>query len=167
MVDSVGGVGINNPERVEGGAKRRLVGGDVEGDNIVHSLKPGKHRVVGKKRHMDVGGHSWLPNGGEEGLKAIKGRKVSLVDRWILQNNDRRVGGRFFERLKQREKNIPAPKAVMLNDGKKGRGGGQPRSRGRRRGAIKHYRDEPDVLEVQGKGLAPPGGEDRRSRPIS
>ena len=89
---------------------------------------------------------------------------MSLIDRRVLQKNDRGVGGRFLERLKQRKKNIPAPKAVMLNDGKIRRGGGQPMSRGGRRGAINHYRDEPDVLEVQGKGLAPPAGEDRQSR---
>jgi len=113
---------------------------------------------------MNVGGHTWLPDGGEERLKTIKGRKVSLVDRRVLQKNYRGVGGRFLERLKQRKKNIPAPKAVMLNDGKKSRSGGQPVTGGRRRGAINHYRDEPDVLEEQGKGLAPPGGEDRQSR---
>jgi len=47
---------------------------------------------------------------------------VSHVDRRILQEDYGRVGGRFFERLEQRKKNIPAPKAVMLNDGKKRRG---------------------------------------------
>jgi len=89
---------------------------------------------------------------------------VSLVDRGVLQKDDRGVGGRFLERLKQRKKSIPAPKAVMLNDGKKSRSGGQPMTGGRGRWAINHYRDEPDVLEVQGKGLAPPGGEGRQSR---
>jgi len=67
---------------------------------------------------------------------------VSLVDRWLLQKDNRGVGGRLFERLKQGKKNIPAPKAVMLNDGKKGRGRGRPLSRGRRHGLIIHYRDE-------------------------
>jgi len=126
VVNSVRGVGVNNPEGVEGSAKKRLVGGDVEGENVVHPLKPGEHRVVGKKRHMDVGSHAWLPNRGKEGLETIKGRKVSFVDRWILQKNYRRVGGRFSEQLKQGKKNIPAPKAVMLNDGKKQRGRGRP-----------------------------------------
>jgi len=69
---------------------------------------------------------------------------VSLVDRWILQEDYGGVGGRFFERLKQRKKNIPAPKAVMLNDGKKGRGRGRPSPRRRRHGLIIHFRDEPD-----------------------
>ena len=113
---------------------------------------------------MNVGGHPWLPNWGKKGLKTVKRGKVGLIDRWILQEDYRGVGGRFPERLKQGKKNIPAPKAVMLNDGKKGRGGGQPLSRERRRGAINHDRDEPDVLEGRGKGLAPPGGEDRRNR---
>jgi len=69
-----------------------------------------------------------------------------------------------LERLKQRKKNIPAPKAVMLNDGKNSRGGCQALSRRCRHGTIIHYRDEPDDREVQGKGLAPPGGEDHRNR---
>ena len=87
MVNSVGGVGINNPEGVEGGTKKRLIGGDVEGENIIHPLKPGEHRVVGKKRLMNIGGHAWLPNRGKEGLETIEGGKVSLVDRWILQKD--------------------------------------------------------------------------------
>ena len=164
MVSGVGGVSINYPERVEGGAKKRLVGGDVERENVIHPLEPGEHRVIGKKRHMNVGCHTWLPNWGKEGLETIKGRKVSLVDRWVLQKDYRRVGGRPFERLKQGKKNIPAPKAVMLNDGKQRRGRGRPLSRERRHGLIIHYRDELDDREVQGKGLAPPGGEDHRSR---
>jgi len=88
---------------------------------------------------------------------------VSLVDRWILQKDYRRVGGRFSERLKQRKKNIPAPKAVMLKDGEKCRGRGQPLTLVRRCGLVIHYRDEPDDREVLGKGLAPPGGEDHRN----
>ena len=48
----------------------------------------------------------------------------------------------------------------MLNDGEKCRGGGQRLSWRRGHGAINHYPDEPDVREVQGKGLAPPGVED-------
>jgi len=93
---------------------------------------------------MNVGSHSRLPDRRKEGLEAVKGRKVSLVDRWILQKDYRRVGGRFLERLKQREENIPAPKAVMLNDGKKRRGRGWPLTQWRRHGLIIHYRDEPD-----------------------
>jgi len=144
MVNSVGGVWINNPKGVEGGAKNRLIGGDVEGQNIVHPLKPREHRVIGKKRHMNVGCHAWLPNRREKGLETIKGGKVSLVDRWILQKDYRRVNGRFFERLEQGKKNIPAPKAVMLNDGKKRPGRGRHLTQGKRHGLIIHYRDEQD-----------------------
>jgi len=49
---------------------------------------------------------------------------VGLIDRWILQKDNRGVDGRFLEQLKQRKENIPAPKAVMLYDGKKPRGRG-------------------------------------------
>jgi len=75
---------------------------------------------------------------------------VGLVDRWILQKDYRRIGCRFFKRLKQGKKNIPAPKAVMLNDGKKRRGRGRPLNPGKGRGLIIHYRDEPDELKRQG-----------------
>jgi len=89
---------------------------------------------------------------------------MSLVDRWILQKDHRRVGGRLFERLKQGKKKIPAPKAVMLNDGKKRGGRGRPLTQGRGHRLIIHFRYEPDELKGQGKGLTPPGGEDHRNR---
>jgi len=75
---------------------------------------------------------------------------VSLVDRRILQKDYRRVGGRPFERLKQGKKNIPAPKGVMLNDGKKRRGRGRPLTQGRRHGLLIHFRDEAGELKRQG-----------------
>jgi len=105
VVNSVGGVRIDNPEGVETGAKKRLIRGDVEGKDIINPLKPGEHRVVAKK-------------------------------------------------------SIPAPKAVMLNDGKKGGGRGRPLTQGRRHGLIIDYRDEPDNREGLGRRTAPPGGED-------
>jgi len=71
-INSVCGVGVNNPKGVEGSAKKRFIGRDVEGENIVHPLKPGEHRVVGKKRLMNVGGHLWLPNWGKKDLKPLK-----------------------------------------------------------------------------------------------
>jgi len=52
----------------------------------------------------------------------------------------------------------------MLNDGEKRGGRGRPLTLVRGCGSIIHYRDEPDAREVQGKGLAPPGGEDHRNR---
>jgi len=88
---------------------------------------------------------------------------VSLVDRWILQKDYRGVGGRLSEQLKQGKKNIPAPKAVMLNDGKKRRGWGRPLTQRRGNRLIIHYRDEPDAREGQGKGTAHPGGEDHQN----
>jgi len=144
MVNSIGRVSINNPKGVKGGAKERLVGGDVEGEDVIHPLELGEHRVIGKKRHMNVGSHTWLPNRGKEGLETIERGKVSLVDRWILQKDYQGVNGGFSERLKQRKENIPAPKAVMLNDGKKRMGGGRPLTQGRRHGLIVHFRDEHD-----------------------
>jgi len=62
MVNSIGGVSVDNPKGVEGSAKKRLVGGDVEGEDVIHPLEFGEHCVVGKKGHMNVGSHTWLPN---------------------------------------------------------------------------------------------------------
>jgi len=87
VIISVGGVSVNNPEGVETGATKRLIGGNVKGEDIVYPLEPQEHRIVGKKIHMNVGSHTWLPNRGKEGLETVKGRKVSLVDRWILQKD--------------------------------------------------------------------------------
>jgi len=75
---------------------------------------------------------------------------MSLVDRRILQKDYRRICGRLFKRLKQGKKNIPAPKAVMLNDGKKLMGRDRPLTQGRGRWLIIHYRDEPDESKRQG-----------------
>jgi len=115
---------------------------------------------------MNVGSHAWLPNRGKEGLETIKRGKVSLVDRRNLQKDYRGVSGRFSERLKQRKKNIPAPKAVMLNDGEKREDRGRPLTLVRRCGSVIHVRDEPHDRAVQGKGLVPPGGEDHRNREL-
>ena len=134
---------------MESGAERGLVGEDVERENIIHPLEPGEHHVVAKKRHMNVGCHWWLPNWVKEGLETIKGRKVSLVDGWILQKDYRRVGGRFFEQLKQGKKNISAPKAVMLKDGEKCRGRGRPLTLGGGHLLIIHDRDERDESKRQ------------------
>jgi len=85
VVNSVGGLGVNNPKGVESGAKKRLIGGDIKGENVVLPLKPREHRVVGEKGDMNVGSHTWLPNRGKKGLKTIERRKVIHDDRWILQ----------------------------------------------------------------------------------
>jgi len=72
VVSSIGGVSVHNPKGVEGGAKKRFIGGDVEGEDIIHLLEPGEHRVIGNERHMDVVSHTWLPNRGKKDLKPLK-----------------------------------------------------------------------------------------------
>ena len=66
MVNSIGGVSVDNPKGVEGGAKKRLIGGYVEGEDVIHPLEFGEHCIVGKKGHMNVGSHTRLPNWGKE-----------------------------------------------------------------------------------------------------
>jgi len=41
MVDTIGRVNINNPKGVKGGAKKTLVSGDVEGEDVIHPLELG------------------------------------------------------------------------------------------------------------------------------
>jgi len=66
----------------------------------------------------------------------------------------------LFERLKQGKKNILAPNVVMLDDRKVGEEGGLPPAG--REGRVTHFRNVPDGLRVLGRGLIPPGGEDRQ-----
>jgi len=72
MVDRVSGVSINNSEGMKLRAQKRFLGGHVEGKDVSFPLKPWKHRVIGKKRHMNVGSDTWLPKWGKKGLKTIK-----------------------------------------------------------------------------------------------
>jgi len=52
----------------------------------------------------------------------------------------------------------------MLNDVKKRRGRGRPLTQGRGHGSFIHFRDKPEGWKGQGKGMAPLGGGDHRSR---
>ena len=79
----------------------------------------------------------------------------------VLEKYYRRIHGSLFARLKQGKKNILASKAVVLNDGKKGEGGGRPPTG--RGGRVTHFWDVLDELKGLGTGLAPPGGEGHQS----
>ena len=68
---------------------------------------------------------------------------------------------RLLKGLKQGKKNIPASKAVMLDDGEEGEGGGRPPAG--LGGAVIYSRDAPDELRGLGTGLVPPGEEDHES----
>jgi len=72
VVNSIGGVGVNNPKGVEVSAKKRFIGGDVEGEDVVHSFEPGKHGEVGKKRHMNRGSQRGFLTRGKKDLKPLK-----------------------------------------------------------------------------------------------
>jgi len=87
VVVCVGGVGIYNPEGVKAGPEKRYLGGDIEGKDLIHAFEPWEDRKGGKKRHMNIGRHPGLPNQRKERLKAVKGGKVSLADRRLLQKN--------------------------------------------------------------------------------
>jgi len=87
MVPCVCGIGVYYPEGVKVGPEKRFLGGDVEGEDVIHTLEFREYRIGGKKRHMNVGCHPWLPNRGQNGLKAIEGGKVRLAHRRFLKKN--------------------------------------------------------------------------------
>ena len=66
MVACVGGVDVDQPEREKAGPEKRFWGGDVEVEEVIQPLDFGEYLIRGKKRHMNVGCHSGLPNRGEK-----------------------------------------------------------------------------------------------------
>jgi len=66
VVNTVGGVSIDDSEEVKMRAKKRVMGRDVKCKDIMLPGKLGEHRVVGKKRHMHEGSHTWLPEWGKK-----------------------------------------------------------------------------------------------------
>ena len=50
VVTWVGGVGVYQPEGVKVGPEKRLLGGDIVGEDIIHPLEPWEHRKRGKER---------------------------------------------------------------------------------------------------------------------
>jgi len=71
-VNPIGGVGIINPEGVQTAAEKRLARGDMQSKDIVNPPNPGEQHVIGKKRYMNIGSHTWLPNRGQKGLETIE-----------------------------------------------------------------------------------------------
>ena len=80
---------------------------------------------------MNVESHPWAL---VRGVKTFPGRKrgeVAISDGGVLQGNDHRGGGERRKAAHEREDHIPAPKAVVLYDGKrKSDPGGRRRGRG-------------------------------------
>jgi len=75
---------------------------------------------------MYVGSHPGLPGRWEKRNKAIKGGQARLSNQRVLKEDQQRVCLGIIKRYKEGRKNIPAPKTVMLDDGKQGEGGGLP-----------------------------------------
>jgi len=84
VVMCVGGVGIYEPQGVKLGPEERLLGGDIEGEDVVHPFEHWEQRKRSKERHVNIGCHARLPDRGETRLNAVERGKVSLVDRRIL-----------------------------------------------------------------------------------
>ena len=70
---------------------------------------------------MNKEGHLWAVMGGVETLPGRKGRELSVPYRRILQGDDHGRGRERRKAAHKGKKHIPAPKAVVLYDGKKKR----------------------------------------------
>ena len=83
-VKSVCRVGIDKPKSMKVSTKKGFLRGDVWGKNVIRIFEYWKYRKLGKKRPMDVGGHTWLPHGGKQRNKSRKRGGVCLADRGIM-----------------------------------------------------------------------------------
>ena len=87
VVTCVGGVGVYTVEGMKAGPEKGFLGGDIEGKDVIHPFERWEDRIGGMKRQMNIGRHTGLPNRGKKRLEAVKGGKVSLADRRLLQEN--------------------------------------------------------------------------------
>ena len=146
---------------MEAQAKHGFLGGDVERHEVDPFCESWQHRKTSNERTMNVGSHPGLPDWWKKRHKAIKGRKAGLTNRRVLEKNHRGVCVCLFKGRKSGRKNIPALKAVMLDDRKEGEGGGLPPAG--LEGRVTQFRSVPDEMRGLGSGLVPAGGEDRPS----
>ena len=79
MVQWVGGVGVYYPNGIEAGPEKRFLGGNVEGEALIHPFELLDHLVGRKERYMHISRHSGLPNRGKERLKTVKRGRMPLV----------------------------------------------------------------------------------------
>jgi len=86
VVPPVGGVGVYYPKGMKACPEWRFLGGEVDGEDVIHTFELRVHRIEGKKSYMNIG-RSGLPNSRENGRKAVKGGKVSLANRRRLQED--------------------------------------------------------------------------------
>jgi len=91
VVTCVGGIRMNYPEGLKTGAEKRFLGGDIDGEQIIHPCELWDQQKRGNERHMSIGRHVGLPNRGKKQLKAVKGGKVSLANRRLLPEDYRRI----------------------------------------------------------------------------
>jgi len=94
----------------------------IQSSNIRSVKKPRKNRSIGQKTTRNIKSNPRLRAGGvrgAKGFKATKGRK-SRAPKWrILKTNNIRGVQSRSKGIKQGEKHIPAPEAVVLNNGEK------------------------------------------------
>jgi len=87
VVVCVCAVGVDQPGGVKIRPEERFLGGDIEGEDVIHLFEPWGHRKGSKERHMNIGHNTRLSDRGEQRLKAVEGRKLSLVNRGVLEEN--------------------------------------------------------------------------------
>ena len=80
---------------------------------------------------MSVESHPWAFVPGVETFPGGERGEVAIPNGGVLQGNDHRGSGERRKATHEREENIPAPKAVVLYDGKrKSDPGGRRQGRG-------------------------------------
>jgi len=83
----VDGVGINQPKGVELGAKNAYLGGYVEGHNIDPLRELWQQRKTSKKRTVNVGYASGLPDGRKKRPKAVEGGEAVLTNSRVQEED--------------------------------------------------------------------------------
>jgi len=102
---------------------------------------------------VDIESHSWFDLRGVETFVCREGRQLASSDGGVLEGHYHREGGQLTKTVHEGEKHIPAPKAVVLYDGK---GAKDPPGRTGRRGRAiieVHYRALPGSLDGAGEWL--------------
>jgi len=120
-------VAVDDHKTSRGGVKETVRGEEVQSHNITRSEKGGQEGNSSQKRTINVKGNSGLAatiGEGGKNSKQIKGRKLAPVDRSVLQGDNGWRMGQLRERPEKRKKHIPAPEAVVLNEGEGFRRGG-------------------------------------------
>jgi len=72
---------------VKVGPEERFLGGDIEGEDVIHPFEAWEDRKRSMEGHMNIGRHARVPDRGGKGLKPVERGKVTLVNRRIFKED--------------------------------------------------------------------------------